>query len=464
MAVDQEAPEAAAAPAVVVEKQPATGVHKWLAVGTGVALEAEGGDLRALVVKARPGGVTVLGEYRALRYAERPAAEWGTELLGFLKSFGVRRGPVWVVLPRRDVIVRQLSLPGVEKKDLEAAIAFQIDSLHPYADDTVVWAWARLPDSPVILVGLARHETVDHWSTLLAEAGIPVAGFTFSAAALYSAARILVKPPAAFLAWGMDGEAVEAYGESGPRPVFSGVFDPDAAERGLRLARSELRLDDSVPEFKLGDLLPSPLKAPAAFSVEGSARLLAAATMSACPRLALAANLLPVERRSQTSRLLFVPTAVLGLFLVVAAVVMSLQPSQEDRQYLQRLNTEIRALQRQAAEASTLDTAAAKAQERIALLDRHRQRSQADADALRELTRLLAPPGWLNVLQVARTEVQMTGEAEQAAPLLKVFDESPLFSDSSFAQAMTKVGGAESFIIRSAREGQGTGLEAGELR
>lgn len=461
MAVER-APEIVAAP--VVEKRPATGGRKWLAVGTGVALEADGADLRALVAKVRPGGVSVLGAHRIAGYAERPAAEWGADLLAFLKSLGMARGPVWLVLPRRDVIVRQLSLPGVERKDLEAAVAFQIDSLHPYPDDTVAFAWARLPGSPVVLVGIARHETVDHWSNLLAEAGIPIAGFTFSAAALYSAARILVRPPDAFLAWGMDGDAVEAYGESGTRPVFSGVFDQEAAGRGLRLARSELRLDDTAPELKLSDLLPVPLKTPADFSLDTSARLLAAATMAACPRLSLPANLLPVERRSQTSRLLFVPTAILGLLLAAAAVTLSLQPSHEDKQYLLRLNTEIRDLQRQAAEASTLDTAAAKAQERIALLDRHRQRSQADADALRELTKLLVPPAWLNVLLIARTEVQMTGEAEQAAPLLKILDESPVFRDSSFAQAMTKIGGAESFIIRSAREGQGTGLEAGEQR
>lgn len=453
-----------AAPAAAVEKRPAKGTRKWLAVGTGVALEAEGGDLLALVAKVRPGGVAVLGEFRVVRYAERPAAEWGTELLAFLKKFGMRRGPVWVVLPRRDVIVRQLQLPGVEKKDLEAAIAFQLDSLHPYPEDTVAYTWAQLPGSPVVLVGIARHETVDQWSNLLAEAGIPVAGFTFSAAALYSAGRILVRPPAAFVASGADGEAVEVYGESGTRPLFTGVFDEDAAERGLRLARSELRLEEGAPSFKLGDLLASPWKAPADFAVENRARLLAAAITAACPRLALAANLLPMERRSQTSRLIFVPSAILGLLLIGAAVALSIQPSHEDKQYLLKLNAEIRGLERQAAEASALDVAATKAQERIALLDRHRQRSQADADALRELTKLLVPPAWLNVLQVGRTEVQMTGEAEQAAPLLKVLDESPLFTNSSFAQAMTKVGGAESFIIRSGREGQGTGLEAGEQR
>jgi hypothetical protein len=58
----------------------------------------------------------------------------------------------------------------------------------------------------------------------------------------------------------------------------------------------------------------------------------------------------------------------------------------------------------------------------------------------------------------------MAGEAEQSAPLLRIIDDSPLFRDSSFSQAMTKVGGAESFIIRAAREGAGTGLEKGEQR
>jgi hypothetical protein len=54
------------------------------------------------------------------------------------------------------------------------------------------------------------------------------------------------------------------------------------------------------------------------------------------------------------------------------------------------------------------------------------------------------------------------GEAEGAASLIQIFDKSPLFRDSQFSQGMSRSGQqAESFIIRSQREGEGTGIEPG---
>ena len=47
-----------------------------------------------------------------------------------------------------------------------------------------------------MLVGIARREIVDQLSSMFAEAGIKVAAFTFSAAAIYSAIRLTGAPPA----------------------------------------------------------------------------------------------------------------------------------------------------------------------------------------------------------------------------------------------------------------------------
>ena len=44
-----------------------------------------------------------------------------------------------------------------------------------------------------------------------------------------------------------------------------------------------------------------------------------------------------------------------------------------------------------------------------------------------------------------------TGEAEQAAPLLKLLDSSPYFRDSSFSIPIVKTAKSEMFHIRAAR-------------
>src|ERR1039458_3869213 len=116
--------------------------RKLLAFGTGVGVEIGVTDLEVAVTRVRPNQVRVLGRLTLANFAARPAAEWGREYAAFLKASGVERLSAAVLLPRREVIVRQLALPGVAAKDIEGAIRFQLDTLHPYGDDEIGWGWA----------------------------------------------------------------------------------------------------------------------------------------------------------------------------------------------------------------------------------------------------------------------------------------------------------------------------------
>jgi hypothetical protein len=52
-----------------------------------------------------------------------------------------------------------------------------------------------------------------------------------------------------------------------------------------------------------------------------------------------------------------------------------------------------------------------------------------------------------------RDTVALAGEIEQAAPLLKLLDNSPYFRDSEFTGPTGRAGKSETFRIRTAREG-----------
>ncbi|MCC6538310.1 MAG: PilN domain-containing protein [Bryobacterales bacterium] len=432
---------------------PAAGARKWLAIGIGVGIEIAGDELRVAAVRVRPSGVELIAQTVIARFAERPAAEWGAEYAAFARKAQVSALPVTVVLPRRDVIVRHLHLPGVNPKELAQAVSWQVDSLHPYADQTVAHAWARLGETANVMVGLVRQDVVDHFANLFNEAGLKLAGFTFSAAALHSAARITVTPPAEFLAVHSDGALLEAYGESPARPVFSAWFDDMPAGVEPR-AFAELRSSSAEGELATGtfaDLLPRGLDS------DEMALAYAAAMTNATPRLALDANLLPVERRSQSARWIWIPTAALGALVAIAGAFLAWQPSYHERGYLQKLDAEIRKIQPRAEQAAKLDAAATAARNRIALIDHFRRRTQADADAVKEITNLVPPPGWVTSLQLTRTDVQLNGETEQAAALIKIIDSSPLFKDSAFSNSTMRTASAEGFVIRAQREGEGTG-------
>lgn len=412
-------------------------LRKWVAFGTGVGIEITATDLYVTVVRVRPNGARCLGKAVVANFRERQANDWGSEISTFLRKLGCGHLAATVLLPRREVIVRTLNMPGVKDADLNAAIGFQMDSLHPYAEDDGVPAFDRLSGSQNVLVGIARREVVDKYRTLFAECGVKVGSFTFSAAAIYSTLRILGQPPKEFYSIGEAGDMLEIYGESPARPVFSAVFDPPA-ERAMTLAIAELRLAPDTQPVSFEGTIPSLSHA--------------AAVSAACPRLSVNANLLPEDQRGQNSRLVFIPTIILTLALAVLGAALTMHTTYENRRLIAALEEKTKKLQPTAAKVAQFEKATLKTKDQTKLLDEFRSRSKSDLDALLEMTRMLQPPIWLSYLELTRTGVTVGGEADQAAPLLKVVDNSPYFQNSEFTIPLARIQNSEVFRIRSQRE------------
>ncbi len=423
------------------------GLRPLLAFGTGAGIQIAGADLEVAIARVRPTGVKVLGRITIPRFRERPAGQWGAEYSALLARLGVPHLSAAVLLPRHEVIVRQLVLRGVEAKDLEAAIAFQLDGINPYGDQEVNFGWKRLADGGV-LVGIVLQETVNRYLELFTEAGIAAASFTFAAAAIHGAIRLAAQPPRNFMA-SCAGAAVEIYGESQSRPVFWAEFDPPA-ERAAALAGSELRLPPETAPVSLESLLPALRVNPAENDLSRNPLPYAAAIACACPRLAPSANLLPPERRAAASRGIFIPTAVAAALLLLVLGATLAWPGYDRRRYLNELDGEIARLRPQADRAAALDRQTASTRARARLLEEFRSRTRADLDALNELSRLLPPPVWANTIDLSRDAVLINGEADQAAPLLKLLDASPLFHNSEF-NAISKLQNTEVFRLRTLR-------------
>ncbi len=366
---------------------------------------------------------------------------------------GVSHLAATVMLRREDVIVRQVVLPGVAKSDLAGAVELQLETLHPYGEDEVRSDWTRLGDSSTIEVVIVRRNVIEKFSGLFAEAGIRIASFTCSSASIYSALRLVSTPaPDGFAALYQQPAGWEAYGESPSRPVFSAVFDGDGSRAGA-LALAELRLPPETEVHPLSEVLPVPKAAPPDTDLPRMARAYATALAGACPWLALPLNLLPQEQRSTTSRLIFVPSIVLGVLLIVTVAAMALVTPVEDRTYAKAMEAEIARLQPAANRVATLSREIEADRARTLLLDSIRRRTRFDLDALADLTRTLQPPTWLNGLEVTRKSVSITGETDQAAVLLKLIDNSPMFQNSEFTLPPVRVQSGETFRIRSQREG-----------
>jgi Tfp pilus assembly protein PilN len=424
------------------------GLKKWLAFGNGIGIEIAGPhgseSILATAVRVRPNGARVLAQFEVEDVPHQPAGVWGTDYAAFVRKTGLRHVAATVLLPRQDLIVRQLNLPGVSDSDLPSAVQFQMDGLHPYPEDDVLTSWARLAGTSTVLVAIARRASIERYVSWFDEAGIKIASFTTSTAAIYSALRLLAAaPPAEFLAdQRVDGH-IEFYGESPAHAVFSASFPAGSEaeeERAAALARAELRLDPNIALRPLEELLaPSPGP-------------YAAALASACPRLSLILNLLPRDQRQTSSRMQWIPSAVLGAIVLFLAGALAAFPGFEDRRYLNSLQSEIAKIEPRAARSSALDRETETARERTVLLDDFRRRTKSNLDVLEEMTRILPPPTWLTQLEITPTLVVVAGETDQAAPLLRVIDASPLFQASEFAMPPVRSPAGEMFRIRTTRE------------
>ena len=201
----------------------------------------------------------------------------------------------------------------------------------------------------------------------------------------------------------------------------------------------------------MDQILPKPVNSNGDFDFSRSTTPYAASLAGACPRLAAAANLLPEDKRSANSRIIFLPTVILVTLLLLVGGALYGYSRIEERRYVATLEAESAKLQPSVKRIAALDKSLEQSRARVQLLDEFRGRSKYDLDTLNELTRLLVPPIWTNSTDVTRDAVVLAGEAEQAAPLLKLLDGSPFFRDSAMTMPITKAGPVEFFRIRSAR-------------
>jgi hypothetical protein len=427
--------------------------RKLLAFGSGIGIEIGANALEVIAARVRPGKIEVLGRLVIEDYATRPAAEWGAEYGRFLASLGMSHLAATVLLPRREVIVRQMALPGVAPKDVEGAIRFQIDTMHPYGEEEVVWGWSRLAYGSV-LVGIAKRDAIERYRTTFLEAGIAVTSFTFSAAAVHAAIRLNgAAHGAGFLALGRTATgAVEAYGESQAKPVFSAEFQLPP-QRATVLALAELRLPPETQALTLEQVLPKPAINPVENDLSRNALPYATALAGACPRLAPSANVLPLEHRRSNSRAMLIPSLVLaGVLLLLAGGIFGYR-AWVDRKYLAELNAEIAKVEPLAQRARSLERQVLRARTQTEILDRFRAQTRLDLDALNELTKIIEPPAWANVTNLNRDVARIMGEAPAAAALVKILDSSPFFHNTAADSISRAQGGTgETFQIHTSRE------------
>jgi hypothetical protein len=396
--------------------------------GSGAAMEWVGDSLRISVTRLRGGQASLAGEAVLDGAKARPASAWGADAQALLKRLGCEGQPVTLVLDWRECATRTLRLPGVAARDLAAAVELELDGLSPYGEETVS-AWMALDGFPAVLAAFARRAVISEQAARFAEAGLPLGAITVPAAVIYRARRAgPVDAPGAVLAFlperpEQEGGGCAVYGESESSPVFWAPV-PERSPRALAMAQAQMRLPDA-DAVELNAVLP----------VE---TLSAAGAIAASRWGAAGLNLLPAAERVVRRPWALVPAMALAAMLAVLLAALAGFDAYRDRALMNALQTEIQRQMPQAQRAREAERAAAAAMARVEELQRFRARTRKDLDALQEATRLVAAPGWAQQLDLTRTMILVTGESEQAADLLKLFDNSALFRNTEFLGPLSR--------------------------
>ena len=358
-----------------------------------------------------------------------------------------------VLLPRRDVIVRQLALPGVAAKDMEGAIRLQLDSLHPYGEDEISWGWSPLAYGAV-LVGIARRIVGRPLRGAVHRSRHRGGQFHVSAAAVHAAIR-LNGPAGATGSWRLSRVGDRARwrytAKAHWRPVFSAEFEPGSGARraaGAGRVAAAARNGAAVAgtgAAQAGRQSGGERSFPQRTAVRHGAGRGLSLAVAGGERAAAGASPLQFARGISCR-----PWCWRRWRCWWRAPCGSMRKYAE-RQYLEQLQAEIARVQPRAQRAVALDRETAHLRARTAMLDLSRPRAPGSGRAQRA-DATGAPPAWTSNIDMTRERLRITGEAPQAAPLLKILDSSPLFQNSGFDMAQrSQSGQGEVFQIHSSR-------------
>jgi hypothetical protein len=426
--------------------------RRWLTRGTGIGIVIAPPNLNVLVVRVRPEGVTVLGQLVIADFDARLPSEWTDEYKAFLRRLGVPHIAAVVMLPSESVTFRTIDMPGVNNRQVPAALKFDLDSLHPWANEEPVHDWTRLGKTSSILVCMTRRSTVERYSTLFEQADIRLSRFTFEASALYSVIHMLGhSEPVSFLAIGENQGKRVVYGESYSRPLFLASMET-SFERARSIGIAELRLHPDLVPVSISDVLPKLLGNPSAYNPRSWCLTYVSALCAAIPWFVRGINLFPREHRASFLRSVYMPTVVLATIIVLASCVLAGFSTIAEQRYRKAIQTEIEMIELRAHKSGNLDQRIEALRRRVRAIDTFRMRSKDDLDALKELTDVVAPPTWIRLILLTRRSLLLTGEAEQAPALLKVIDSSLQFSGSEFSVPPVRAGSLEVFVLRATRK------------
>jgi Tfp pilus assembly protein PilN len=427
------------------------------------------------------GRLTVVGlagrdqvEHFIVEDAEDPAATLAAEL----QARGLTGRYIRVGLDRRLAVVKAIELPRAPGSDIGAMVGFDLERHVPFPPEGVRFDWVELPGGPDephhVLIVAAERRTVERPLGLLAAAHRRPAAVVVACHELPALLGREAPPPRTV--WVHRNEdATDLLFLDGHRLLMSRRVTAGTPEDMAREIRRSLAmvhwsdceavwLSGSDAEAEIPDLaalMGVPVSAPpyaadraalvAALPPVAEGPALLALAVAVGPR-SPALNLLPAEARLWTpSREQLVTagiigvTALLGLALALTHVIKTERHLDRLAQEIRRLDPEVKAVERLAAELGQKRRV-------LAALQAAQDGRIPALPVLRELTETLPQGAWLQGLTLDRQGVELVGQSDAASALIPLLEAMDRLERVEFTSPVTKTQNKEQFRLRAVWE------------
>lgn len=396
-----------------------------------------------------------------------------------LDSRGSKRRRLRVGLDRGLAVVKVLELPRAEGSNLGEMVRFDLDRHVPFPAEDVAYDWRLNPgsaDGPLrVLVGVCESRRVEQALRLVREARRRPATLSIACHDLCGLLPRKVEAKRAVWAHRHDGRTDLVFLDR--RVVLLSrtvpAETPHELVREIQRSLALLQWRDCEVLWISGDETERFLSAPslaelgAAVSAPpcsadahalveslpeeryGAAVLaLAVAFSSRRPRIDF---LPPALRPRRASPGQFVTAAMLAIAALLGLGVLGAQVWQRER-YVTRLSQEIKRLDPEVKAVERLAAEVAQKKRLVAALRGVQATGLRPLPFMRDLTALVPQDSWLQTVNMDTQGVELIGQAGTASALIPALEASPWLERVEFTSPVTKIQGKEQFRLRGSWE------------
>lgn len=396
----------------------------------------------------------------------------------FLRRYGVHRPYIHLGIPRKSVILRNISLPLAVKENLRGSLSYEMEKYVPFAADDVYFDYLLLKEDKKeskieILLAVARRDDVRPYFELTDLLGTGISGIEIGSSAIVNCLFDTHSKQAgqSYRLVYMAEDYFEIDGVKEGRLSYSRVFGFEATHhtlvdeivKGLEQiqksfgqrsnslgvvlcgqAASETLYNGlkekgiSIQDIDLseGNILSQGLIPAFGIGLKG--------LKSVPNRL----NFLPKEMRRRPGKSPFYLMIVLGMLALLCAVGWWGGGVFQQRLFMKNLDREVERLRSEVVKTEEIQKKSEKIGKELDELVSFTAVGRPMLDILKELTIRVPENAWLNEFNLFKGEAIISGFADTASELIPLLEESPLFRDVVFLSTITKTKeGKEQFRI-----------------